>query len=190
VSVHVRIENCSPGEVIDLTLALSIRGRGSLVAEVDPNAPVVAVARTRTELAGLLRPSEMPLPARREDGSLGAEVWGRLLPWAASEAGAIGAFVLDQSGLIVAETPSLPFQRLDEIVAHLCVVVHEAAALVEAGIDVGSTSVELGSWWLTALQIPLVGGSWLALVLVGEGVPSREVRREVTEEVRLFVNGL
>lgn len=189
MSVHIRIENCSPGEVIDLTLALTSRGRGSLVAAVDPASPSVAVARTRTELAGLLKPSEMPLPARREDGSLGAEVWARLLPWAASEAGAVGAFVLDQSGLIVAETPALPFERLDEIVAHVCVLVHEAVAIESVGHKVGATSLELGSWWLTALQVPLNDGGWLVLVLVGEDVPKRESRKEIVEEVRLFVNG-
>jgi hypothetical protein len=189
MSVRIRIENCSPGEVIDLTLALSAQGRGSLVAELDPQSPSVAIARTRTELAGLLKPSEMPLPARREDGSLGAEVWGRLLPWAASEAGALGAFVLDQSGLIIAETRQLPFARLEELAAHLCVVVHEAVALRGLGLDVGATSLELGTWWLTVLQIPLPEASWLALVLVGESAPKRAAQREIVEEVRLFVNG-
>jgi hypothetical protein len=98
MSVRVRIENCSPGETIDLTLALSSRGRGSLAAEVDPERPGVALARTRTELAGLLKPSELPLPARREDGSLGAEVWARLLPWAASEGPAPSAPSSSTSG--------------------------------------------------------------------------------------------
>jgi hypothetical protein len=189
MSVRVRIENCSPGETIDLTLALSSRGRGSLVAEVDPERPGVALARTRTELAKLLKPSELPLPARREDGSLGAEVWARLLPWAASEAGAVGAFVLDQRGLIVAETPDLPLDRMEELAARLCLVIHGAAALEEQGFQVGAASLELGAWWLTALRVGLQEGEWLAVVLVGEGPASREVRQEIIEEIRLFVVG-
>lgn len=189
MSVHIRIENCAPGEIIDLTLALSPRGRGSLLAEVEPERPGVAIARTRTELAGLLKPSEMPRPERREDGSLGAEVWARLLPWAASEAGALGAFVLDQSGLAVAETPGLPLDRMEELAAHLCVIVHELVALEGRGFQVGAPTLELGAVRLTVLRIPVDESVWLALILVGEGTPSLDVQREVIEEVRLFVSG-
>jgi hypothetical protein len=187
MSVRIRIENCSPGEVIDLTLALSAQGRGSLVAEVDPARPSVAIARTRGELAGLLRPSEQTPPARREDGSLGAEAWGRLLPWAAAEAGAAGAFVLDQAGLVVAGGHDLPFGRLDELSAHLCVLVHEAVALRALGLEVGSTSIEIGAWRLTVLQIPIVEGAWLALVLVGDGAPARGAQQAIIDEVRHFI---
>jgi hypothetical protein len=187
VSVRIRIENCAPGEIIDLTLALSPRGRGSLAAEVDPNTPVIAVAKTRSELAKLLRPSELPRPERREDGSVGAEVWARLLPWAVSEARAAGAFVIDQSGLPVAETPSLPLDRLDELAAHLCVIANAAETLAQAGFAAGATAVELDPWRLTTLRIPVAEGSWLALVLVGEDTPEAAVQREIIEEIRLFV---
>lgn len=189
MSVRIRIENCAPGEVIDLTLALSPRGRGSLLAEVDPNSPGIAIARTRTELAGLLKPSEMPRPERREDGSLGAEVWERLLPWAISEADSIGAFVLDQSGLAVAETSNLPLDRMEELTARLSIILHELVTLKLRGFDVGPPIFALGTLRLTMLHIPVTEDSWLALILVGEGIPNSDVQKEILEEVRLFVTG-
>ena len=190
MSVRIHIENCSPGESIDLTLALSPRGRGSLAAEIDPQQPVVALARTRTELAGILKPSELPLPARREDGSLGAEVWARLLPWAASEAGAVGAFVLDQGGLIIAEMRDLPLDRLEELAARLCLLLHGASELSAQHFDAGAVALELGPWWLTLLRIGLAEGTWLVVVLVGENIPIREIREEISEEIHHFVAGM
>lgn len=188
MSVRVRIENCSPGDVIELTLDFTSRGRGSLAAEFDQQ-PVIAVAKTRTELARLLKPSDMPRPARRSDGSVGAEVWARLLPWATSEARAVGGFVIDQSGLPVAETPHLPVDRLDELAAHLCVMVHEAATLQRAGFDAGAVAVDLGALRLTALRVPAGGDTWLACVLVSESPPPAEIQREIIEEIRLFILG-